>query len=86
MQALATAGRPDLVTINWHMPVMDGIELIRRLRGDPAMRTLPLLMISTEHNSERIAEALAAGANDYLAKPFTPDALTRKLVALGVYR
>jgi two-component system, chemotaxis family, protein-glutamate methylesterase/glutaminase len=86
LQALATAGRPDLVTINWHMPVMDGIELIRRLRGDPAMRTLPLLMISTEHNSERIAEALAAGANDYLAKPFTPDALTRKLVALGVYR
>jgi two-component system chemotaxis response regulator CheB len=86
LRALAAAGPPDLVTINWHMPVMDGIELIRRLRGDPATRKLPLVMISTEHDRGRIAEALAAGADDYLAKPFTPEALARKLVALGVCR
>jgi len=86
LQALAAAGPPDLITVNWHMPVMDGIELIRRLRGDPATRKLPLVMISTEHDRGRIAEALAAGADDYLAKPFTPEALTRKLVSLGVCR
>jgi len=86
LRALAAAGPPDLVTVNWHMPVMDGIELIRRLRGDPATRKLPLVMISTEHDRGRIAEALAAGADDYLAKPFTPEALTRKLISLGVCR
>ena len=47
LDLVASAGLPDLVTINWHMPVMDGIELIRRLRSNPATRKLPLVMIST---------------------------------------
>ncbi len=84
LEAVAAAGPPDLITVNWHMPVMDGLELIRRLRSDPATRKLPLVMISTEHDRTRIAEALAAGADDYLAKPFTSEALTRKLVDLGL--
>ena len=83
LESLAIAGRPDLVTVNWHMPMMDGLELIKRLRSDPATRTLPLVMISTEHDRERIAEALAAGADGYLAKPFTAEALGRKLGELG---
>ena len=84
--SLATTGRPDLVTINWHMPVMDGLELIRRLRRDPAHRGLRLLMISTEHDHDRIAMALDAGADGYVSKPFTAAALTRKLVEMGVCR
>ena len=84
LAALSASGRPDLVTINWHMPVMDGIELVRRLRAAPAHRDLKLLMVSTENDKDRIAAALAAGADDYLAKPFTPEALARKLVSLGV--
>jgi two-component system chemotaxis response regulator CheB len=84
LETLAAAGRPDLVTVNWHMPVMDGLELVRRLRRDPAHRDLPLLMISTEHDRGRIAEAMAAGVNDYLAKPFTAASLARKLVDLGL--
>jgi two-component system, chemotaxis family, protein-glutamate methylesterase/glutaminase len=86
LEALAASGRPDVVTVNWHMPVMDGLELVRRLRSDPAHRDLPILMISTEHDSERIAAAHAAGIDDYLAKPFTASALVRKLVDLGVCR
>lgn len=86
LEQLSAADPPDLVTVNWHMPVMDGLELIRRLRGNPATQKLPLVMISTEHDRGRIAEALAAGADDYLAKPFTPEALARKLTALGVCR
>jgi two-component system chemotaxis response regulator CheB len=86
LAVLSASGPPDLVTVNWHMPVMDGLELIRRLRGDPATRKLPLVMISTEHDRDRISEALAAGADDYLAKPFTPEALALKLAALGVCR
>ncbi len=84
LDVLATQARPDIVTINWHMPVMDGLELIRRLRGDPATRGLRLLMISTEHDREQIATALATGADDYVSKPFTSDLLARKLVELGV--
>ena len=84
LAALSTSPRPDLVTINWHMPVMDGLELLRRLRAAPAHRDLKLLMVSTENDRDRIAAALAAGADDYLAKPFTPEALARKLVALGI--
>ncbi len=86
LAALSASGPPDLVTVNWHMPVMDGLELIRRLRGDPATRKLPLVMISTEHDRDRIHEALAAGADDYLAKPFTPEALAHKLAGLGLWR
>jgi two-component system chemotaxis response regulator CheB len=84
LEAVSASGPPDLMTVNWHMPVMDGIELIRRLRGDPATRKMPLVMISTEHDRDRISEALAAGADDYLSKPFTPEALAHKLTALGV--
>ena len=81
---LASSPRPDLVTVNWHMPVMDGVELVRRLRAGPATRGLKVLMISTESDPGRIAAALAAGVDDYLTKPFTPEALARKLVAVGV--
>ncbi len=84
LEWIAANSRPDLVTINWHMPVMDGLELVRRLRQVPAHHNLPLLMISTEHDRGRIALAMEAGVDDYLAKPFTPESLTRKLVALGV--
>ncbi|MFM7245795.1 MAG: chemotaxis-specific protein-glutamate methyltransferase CheB, partial [Planctomycetaceae bacterium] len=84
LAALAASGKPDLITVNWHMPVMDGIELVRHLRREVAYRGLPILMISTEHEQERIALARQAGIDDYLAKPFTAAALTRKLVDLGV--
>lgn len=84
LAALAATGRPDVVTVNWHMPVMDGIELVRRLRREPAYRGLPILMISTEHEQERIALAREAGIDAYLAKPFTAAALARTLVDLGV--
>jgi len=84
LDVLAKMARPDLVTINWHMPVMDGLELIRRLRSDPAMRGLRLLMVSTEHDQEQIATVRTAGADGYLAKPFSAEALARTLVEMGV--
>ena len=84
LAAITASGRPDLLTVNWHMPVMDGLELVKRLRSDPAHRGLPILMISTEHEQAQIAVAREAGITDYLAKPFTAAALARKLVALGL--
>ena len=86
LEVLAKCKRPDLVMVNWHMPVMDGIELIRQLRQHPTHRSLRLLMISTEHDTDKIATAKRAGADDYLAKPFTPDSLTRTLIGMRVCR
>ena len=84
LESLAKSDRPDLVTINWHMPVMDGIELLRSLRAQPRYRGCKLLMISTEQAHERIALAMEAGADGYVAKPFTTAALTREVSALGL--
>ena len=84
LAALAAGGRPDVVTVNWHMPVMDGLELVRRLRTAGPHHDLPLLMISTEHERSRVDLAFSTGVDAYLAKPFTPAALLRKLVELKV--
>lgn len=84
LDLLAASPRPDIVTVNWHMPVMDGIELVKRLRENPRHRDLRLLMISTESDRTRIEQARSAGVDDYLTKPFAPESLARALVGLGV--
>ena len=85
LEVLARIQRPRIVTINWQMPVMDGLELIQRLRSDSLYRDLRLLMVSTEQDPNRIAEAMAAGADAFLAKPFTDEAIKRKLIELGAW-
>ncbi|MFM8706129.1 MAG: chemotaxis-specific protein-glutamate methyltransferase CheB [Planctomycetia bacterium] len=84
LEVLETSPRPDLVTVNWQMPVMDGLELVRRLRQSPRHRNLRLLMISSETDRSRIEEARAAGIDAYLTKPFAAESLARVLVGLGV--
>jgi len=86
LELLPRIERPDLVTVNLHMPVMDGMELIGRLRRDPAWRGLRLVMVSGEQDPARIAAALAAGADRFVAKPFTAEAIARTLEGIGVGR
>ncbi len=83
LDALSQAERPDLVTINWHMPLMDGIELVRCLKAEQRYRGCKLLMISTEQAADRIQHARAAGVDGYITKPFTTEGLLRELTALG---
>jgi len=83
LETLAASDRPDLVTVDLHMPVLDGLELLRRLRADSRYRSCKLLVISTENDPQRVAEAGQAGADGYLAKPFTTAALSRELASLG---
>ena len=64
--------------------IMDGIELVKRLRESPRHRDLRLLMICTESDRTRIEQARAVGVDDYLTKPFAPESLARALVGLGV--
>ena len=75
---------PDLCLIDWNMPVMDGYTYITHVRRNPAWRNITLVMVTTESGHNNIVKALAAGAHEYVIKPFTPDAIGDKLALLGL--
>jgi two-component system chemotaxis response regulator CheY len=79
------AGRvPELCLIDWNMPVMDGYTFVTKVRENPAWRDVTLMMVTTESEHGQIVRALAAGAHEYVIKPFTPDAIVDKLELLGL--
>ena len=69
----------DLVLADLNMPNMGGIEMICRMRGDDATKSIPVVIVSTESSTTRIEGLLADGANDYLHKPFTPEQIREVL-------
>lgn len=77
---------PDvgIALVDWNMPVMDGLDFVRHVRKNPETNRLPILMVTTETEISQMVRALAAGASEYLMKPFTEDALADKLHLLGV--
>jgi two-component system, chemotaxis family, chemotaxis protein CheY len=75
---------PDVALIDWNMPVMDGLDLVRRVRERDEWRAITLVMVTTESEQSQVVRALAAGAHDYIMKPFTPDAIRDKLQWLGL--
>lgn len=79
------AGRvPELCLIDWNMPVMDGYTFVTKVRENPDWRDITLMMVTTESEHGQIVRALAAGAHEYVIKPFTPDAIVDKLELLGL--
>jgi len=74
----------DLACIDWKMPVMDGFEFVTAVRARRDWRSLTLMMVTTENERRHIVRALAAGAHEYVIKPFTPDAIASKLEMLGL--
>ena len=74
----------DLACIDWNMPVMDGLEFVMAVRARPDWRAITLMMVTTEAEHGQIVRALAAGAHEYMIKPFTPDAIRDKLELLGL--
>ncbi|GIW77240.1 MAG: response regulator [Phycisphaerae bacterium] len=75
----ATPGGFDLVLIDWNMPNMDGHTLVTRIREKD--KTTPLIMCTTEAEKNRVIEAIKAGVNNYIIKPFTPEILLEKVQA-----
>ncbi|MBS4098494.1 MAG: chemotaxis response regulator CheY [Sulfuricella sp.] len=73
------SGKYDFVLTDWNMPNMTGIELLRAIRQDTALKHLPVLMITAEAKKENIIEAARAGASGYVVKPFTSAVLEEKL-------
>jgi two-component system chemotaxis response regulator CheY len=74
----------DLALVDWNLPEMSGLEIVTELRGDPRFENLRLLMVTTETEFESVSQALKAGANEYIMKPFDRDMLLDKLVMLGI--
>lgn len=78
--------QPDLtlILVDWNMPVMNGLEFIQAVRADHAYDPIRIMMVTTETEQEQVNRALAAGANEYLMKPFTREILMAKLSMLDV--
>ena len=72
----------DLVFSDLHMPEMDGIELIHRLDAEGRLADLPVLVISSDRSQERRDDLLARGVRTFLRKPFTPDSIRQKVLAV----
>ena len=74
----------DLAVVDWNMPNMNGLELVRALRSKPEYAAMRIMMATTESEISQMELALAAGADEYLMKPFDREALMQKLVLLGI--
>ena len=83
LETLHRGARFDLAFVDWNMPVMNGLEMVKRMRAENH-RDLKIMMVTTEADNDRIVCALAAGADEYLMKPFDSQALVEKLAILGV--
>jgi len=73
------AGDFDFLITDWNMPGMTGIELLKAVRSDPKLASMPVLMVTAEAKKEQIVEAAQAGVNGYIVKPFTAQTLKEKI-------
>lgn len=72
----------DFVVSDWNMPNMDGLTMLQNIRQDPALKHLPVLMVTAEAKKENIIAAAQAGASGYVVKPFTAATLDEKLAKI----
>jgi two-component system chemotaxis response regulator CheY len=86
LERLKEMAPPDLVLVDWNMPVMSGIDFIRAVRELHVYDPLPLIMVTTNSESEHMGTAMEAGANEYIQKPCTLDALREKIEMLGLLK
>ncbi|MFB9722534.1 response regulator [Planobispora longispora] len=75
---------PQVALIDWNMPEMNGLEFVSAVRSQERFRQMTLMMVTTESEHGQIVRALAAGAHEYVIKPFTPEAIAEKLALLGL--
>lgn len=74
-----------ILITDWNMPEMNGLELVKKVRGEQRYKDVPIIMVTTEGGKAEVITALKAGVNNYIVKPFTPQVLKEKLEAvLGV--
>ena len=74
----------DIALVDWDMPRMNGLELVQAVRRNRDFAALKLMMVTTQNAQDRVAQALQAGADDFLMKPVTEEMFTEKLQILGL--
>lgn len=84
LDRLSESGALDLALVDWNMPEMNGLEFVTALRQKPTFAKMRVMMVTTETEATQIVKALDAGADEYMMKPFTAEALQDKLVILGL--
>ena len=77
LEAIEQHGPFELVLLDWNMPNMDGLSMLKKVREKD--KTTPIIMVTTEAEKTRIIEAIKAGANNYIVKPFTSDTINEKI-------
>jgi two-component system chemotaxis response regulator CheY len=83
IELLAVGEPPDVALVDWNMPNMNGLDLVVALRRKAEWRRIAIVMVTTENEHSQVVRALAAGAHEYLIKPFDESALLEKLAILG---
>lgn len=73
------SGNFKFVVSDWNMPNLDGIGLLKKVRSDPDLKNLPILMVTAEAEKEKVMEAIKAGVSNYVVKPFTAEILKEKM-------
>ena len=75
----------DLALVDWNMPDMNGYEFIQEVRKDNAFNDMRMMMVTTETEMNKVVEALEAGDNEYIMKPFTKEMIVEKLALMGMH-
>ncbi len=84
LEWLQEHGPVDVTCLDWNMPNMNGIQVVRYLRSNPTFKDMPILMCTSETELDRVIEALREGANEYIMKPFDQEAIGEKLTMMGI--
>ena len=84
LEKLAEVGSLDLALVDWNMPAMNGFEFVQAVRKLTEYDALKLMMVTTETEMEQVVQALEAGADEYVMKPFTREVILEKLQMLGI--
>ena len=84
VQLSAHPDEVEVTLVDWNMPVMNGLEFVKRVRSDAAYADMKLMMVTTETEQAQMARALMAGVDEFVMKPFTADILVEKLRLIGV--
>ncbi|NTW67112.1 MAG: chemotaxis protein CheY [Nitrospirae bacterium] len=73
------AGSYGFMVSDWNMPNMDGLQLLKEVRKDPQLSSLPILMVTAEAEKDKVVTAIQAGVNNYIVKPFTAEVFKEKM-------
>jgi two-component system chemotaxis response regulator CheY len=84
LAALAANSGIALALVDWNMPVMNGLEFVQAVRHEEKWNHVSLMMVTTETDMANVVQALEAGANEYVMKPFTREIIAEKLGLLGI--